>query len=377
MIAVIVSMLVMNAVLLGLMEAAYVILGRRRWKIFMLVEHLATLARNGMPIHAGLRVVGRDLGGFLGTRVVRVAEALEEGRTLGSAFDAAPRAFPPLLRSMLTLGERSGNLSGFLDEMRRSYRRIADLPFQSVYLFLYPLLLSVGINLALSGLFGGIVPKFQIIIQQLGLRDSRFLEWWPRVILANELVLVLCIGSVLFLVMGGGTAHFGASIFGRARRAVDRAILALPLLGGIVRDTAVQQFALCSGLFLRSGATLPEALRAAAEVERNSILRGRMEKVAAAVAEGGRLSAAARTEGLGGADLVWFLETGEASGLLGEHLLLAAVHYETKARLASRLVSRAVVPIFVILNGLVVGGAFFLTFMPILECVRKVTGGKF
>lgn len=371
MIAFIVSLIVTNLFFLGLIQGAYVLVARRRWRILMLIEHLAALAQNGMPIHAGLRVVGKDLGGYLGSKLARVAEAVEEGRTLGEAF-AVHRAFPPLLRSTLTLGEKSGNLVGFLQELKRSYKRIADLPHQSLYMFLYPLILSVGLNAILMSVYFGIAPKMQTIIAQMGIRDLDYMRQWSRLMLANEAVLALCVAMFMFAVMGGSSIHFGSSVLRWMKGTVDRIVLFLPVLGRMARDGAIQQFALCTGLYLRSGASLPEAVRAAAGVERNGVLQARLDRVARAVGEGARLSAALKSEGVGETDLAWFLESGEASGLMADHLLLAAIHYETKVRLASRIAARSVVPAFVVLNGLVVGVAFYLTFLPIWESLRMV-----
>lgn len=372
MVAFIVGLAVTNIFFFALLQGVYVAVARRRWRIFMLVEHLAALAQNGMPIHAGLRAIGRDLGGFLGSRLGRVAEAVEEGRSLGEAFEKAPRAFPSLLRSTLALGEKSGNLVGFLQELKRSYKRIADLPHQSLYIFLYPLILSVVLNAVLTGVYFGIVPKFQVILTQMGMRDTDYMPLWSRLVIANEAVLALCVAMFMFIVMGGSSIHFGSSVFRWMKGGVDRVVLLLPVLGRMARDGAVQQFALCTGLYLRSGASLPEAVRAAAGVERNGILRGRLDRVAHAIGEGGRLSAALRSERIGETDLVWFVETGEASGLLSDHLLLAATHYETKVRLAARIAARSVVPAFVLLNGLVVGTAFYLTFLPLRESLRAM-----
>ncbi len=353
----------------------YMVIGRRRGRIYLLIDHLATLARNGMPIHLGLRMIGRDLGGFFGSRIVRMAQAMEEGKTLGQAFEAAPRSFPPLLCGMLTLGEKSGNLAAFLEEMRRSYRRIADLPHQSLYLFIYPLLTSILISALLAGLSVQIAPKFAIIMTQVGLRSSTVDVWWPRLISANELVLASCVLTTLAFVLGGNSIYFGTSLFSWWKGLLDRLVLHMPVFGAQARDGAVQQFALCAGLFLRSGAPLPESLRAAAGVERNGVLRRRFERLAAAVEEGTRLSVAVRNEKAFESDLIWFLETGEASGMLADQLLLAAVHYETKVRVAARLAVRAVGPLFVILNGAIVGATFFLLFLPIIEIQRYLSGG--
>jgi type II secretory pathway component PulF len=364
------GLVVSNAVFLVLLQAFYVKVARRRWRIYMLVEHLATLVRSGMPVHSGLAVVGRDLGGFLGSRLRRVADAVAQGRTLAEAFESAPSAFPPLLRSMLSLGERSGNLAGFLEEMRRSYKRIAELPQQSLFIFFYPLLLCVGINVALLGIYYSLAPKFATIMTQIGTRIPGYMTNWSRIILANEAVLVLCVAMFAFFMMGGSSIHFRTSVLGPLKGVVDRTLLLLPLFGRMARDGAVHQFALCSGLYLKTGATLVESVQAAAEAVTNGPLRRRLERVARMVAEGSRLSAAARAEGIGGSDFLWFLETGEASGLLSEHLQLAATHYETKVRLAARVGARTVVPSFVLLNGAIVCAAFLLIFLPIQECLR-------
>ena len=369
-----IAIVTINIGFLGFLQMAYIVVTRRRLKIRLLVEHLATLSKNGMPIHSGLRAVARDLGGYLGTRIDRVAQGLEEGKTLGEAFDRAPRSFPPLMRSMLTLGEKTGNLTGFLEEMRRSYRRISELPLQGFYLFLYPLLLSVVINAALAALYAGIVPKFQTIFIQMGMDEVEYSAWWPRLIMANQVVLILCVVTVVFMTLGGTSPYFGMSIFRRLRRFVDRGLLSVPVFGTLIRDGALQQFATGAGLLLRSGASLPEALQSAAEPERNGVLKEREMRIARAVSEGTRFSAALRSENVA-EDFLWFVETGEGSGLLDEHLLLAASHYQTKVRTAARVAAKAVVPAFVLLNGLIVLGTLALIMLPIRHIVESVLRG--
>ena len=124
--ALVIGMVVSNAVFLCVLEAGYLIVVRRRLTIYLLVEHLAALAKNRMPIHEGLRLIGRDLGGWLGSRLGRVAQRMEEGLPLSEAFQSVPATFPPLLRSMLSLGDRSGNLASFLEEMRQNVREARE-----------------------------------------------------------------------------------------------------------------------------------------------------------------------------------------------------------------------------------------------------------
>jgi type II secretory pathway component PulF len=350
---------------------AYVFVTRRRTKIYILVDHLASLARGGLPLQSGLRVLAQDLGGILGTRVARVARHLEEGRTLGEAIEAVPGAFPPLVKSMVTLGEKSGNLAAFLEELRRSYRRIAELPYQSVYIFLYPVVLSVLINLALTGLYAFIRPRLEMVwTQAMRGVPSGYEGWWDFLILANEGVLALCAVLVFAVFAGGPSPHFGRSGIRFLKLPFDMALLALPILGRIVRDASLQAFALSTGLFLRAGAALPAAALAAAEVERNAVLRRRYARLAVRLAEGDRLSTAGRADRVFPDDLAWFVETGEAAGSLPDHLLQAAVHYDTKTRFAAQVAMRALVPFFVLLNGSLVLGTCLLTFLPMTDTLK-------
>ncbi len=357
-----------NLGLLAALEGAYLFVTRCRERIYVLVDHLTALARKELPIHAGLRMLGQDLGGIMGTRVQGVARRVEEGATLGEALAASPWIFPPLLRSMVALGERSGNFAAFLDEMRRSYRRAAEMSHQSVYPFLYPLILTLCVNAGLTLLSLTTVPKFAEIFMQLGIRDFTS-EWWPRLFLANQAVFVLCILMIVFVVLGGFSPHVGLSFLRDLKGASDRLLLWTPLLGTYLRDGAARHFAVSTGLLLRAGAPLPDAVEAAAEAERNEVYRRRLRAAAERLREGARLSEVLRP--VFRSDLLWFVEAGEAAGSLPERLLEAAVHYDTRVRFSAALASRAMIPLFVVLNGGLVLTAFLLIFLPITEVLRS------
>lgn len=356
---------------LGGMALVYVFVVRRRAKVYALVEHLASLARKAYPISTGLRMLAADLGGVIGVRLGRVARRMEDGATLGEALGRVPSALPPVVRSLVVLGERSGNLAAFLEELRRVYARLVESPARSVYVFLYPVLLTVFISAVLSGFFIAIVPKFNEIFIQMGV-PLVYEPWWPRLIWANQTVLALSVLLLVVVFSGGASFHFGASPFRALGAVLDRLVLWLPLAGGVVRDGSVARFARAAGLFLRGGVPLPSALAAAAEAEPNRVLAARYRRIADRAKEGVRLSTALRDSRVFRPDVVWFVETGEASGQLPDHLLQAAVHYDTQTRFAAQVASRAVIPFFVVVNGALVLGVCLLAFLPLRDIMRKV-----
>ncbi len=345
---------------------------RRRAKVYLLVEHLAELAGRGMPLQTGLRMVALDLGGIMGTRLRRAARLLEEGSSLAAAFEASPRGFPPLLRSMIALGERSGNLAAFLSEMRRSYRRIVETPHQAAYFFLYPVLLTAFINIQTLFLGTALIPKFQVIMEQLRI-SAPILDAWPWIVTANQVLLISCVALTLLLFTGGISPQFSVLPFRWIKRLLDSVIVRLPLMGGVVRDGSLHSFALATGLLLRAGAGLHEAVRAAAEAEPNGVLRKLYLKLAAHLAEGGSIASFPGRRALLPEDFLWFVETGGASGGLPEQLLHASAHYDTRVRFGAQVAQHALVPLFVLVNGAMVLMVFLVIFVPIIACLRRMT----
>ena len=76
----------LNVLFLGGVFLTYLLVVRRRTRVQAVVEHLASLAEAGLPLQTGLRMVGQDAGGILGTRLARVARRMEDGASLAEAY---------------------------------------------------------------------------------------------------------------------------------------------------------------------------------------------------------------------------------------------------------------------------------------------------
>lgn len=364
-------LLVWNGLVLAGIAFVYVFVTRRRARIYLLVDHLGALARAALPLQTGLRVVGRDLGGLAGIRLSRLAHRLEEGQSLGEAFESVPEAAPPVVRRMASLGDRSGNLAGFLEQLRASYRRLAELPAQSIYYFVYPLVLTLFISGAVSAMHVVVVPRMAEVFDQMAM-TNRYAAWIPRLALLNQAVIACSMGLLLFICAGGGSVHFGSWVTRMMERTVSRIALRIPLLGRALRDGSLAAFSLTAALFLRAGATLVEAVRAAAESERQQTLRRAYERIARAVEEGGTFSEAVRKERWLPGEFAWFVETGERTGSLPETLAQASAHYETRVGLGRQMALRSSMPIFTLLNGSLVLGTALVILLPLRDLVMWV-----
>lgn len=352
----------------------YLFVTRRQAKILLLVDHLAALAARSMPIPTGLRMIGSDIGGLFGGRLTRAARRVEDGASLGQAFEEFPGTFPILLRRMIGLGEKSGNLAGFLAGLRDSYGRIAQGPTASLFYFFYPVAISVTVNLSLTVILTFIMPKWYDVLMSVGSSQALGVAAWaPGLSAANQGVLGLCILIFILVLLGGPSIHFGITPLRRLQGLLDAILRRLPWLGRILRDGALNSFCAATGMFLKAGAALPEAVGAVASAETNPAVRKRLDLLASRVRDGEPLSKAARSDPYYPPEFLWLVETGEASGKLGDHLLRAAGHYDTKVRFGAQMAVRSLVPLFVVLNGALVLCTCLLIFLPMTELMKAVS----
>jgi general secretion pathway protein F len=364
-----IGVLIGNAILIGLIAGIHRLGSGRKARTLLLIDHMDAIARAGLPLSTGLRMAAGDLGWFLGARVRKAAYRLEEGASLEVALSALPRSVPPIIGRMAALGERSGNLSPFLSELRRSYRRGVLDPTPPTLAFLYPVTVTLTVCVILLGLIRYILPKLDAVMLSLKLPpvapSVRVLDLGAKGAIA--LILLLGIGWIY----GGAPLRSIAGLSRILRYAADRLVLATPFLGRIVRARFWQVFATSTGLLLRSGATLPEAVRVVAETEPNRVLRRRTLALAGHLEEGGRIPGFPGGKRLIPRSLLWFVEAGEAGGEMAEHLLAAGDQMAERLQMSALVASRMLVPGLVILNGLLVMGVWWVVTTPFVTILEK------
>jgi type II secretory pathway component PulF len=107
-------------------------------------QQLAQLARAGLPVEQGLKLVAQEMRrGRLRRAVQATVEELERGKTLSQAIEGQRSQFPPLYARVIDAGIRAGNLSDILLNLGRHLaltRRLRAMLWQTIS---YPLFVMV------------------------------------------------------------------------------------------------------------------------------------------------------------------------------------------------------------------------------------------
>ncbi|MCH8478156.1 MAG: type II secretion system inner membrane protein GspF [Wenzhouxiangella sp.] len=330
----------------------------------LLLRQLATLRKAGLTLEEVLSVLVEQTEASAQRRQLGSVRArVMEGQSLSSAMREHPRLFPTLYTAAIAAGERAGRLETVLERLA-DYAEQREAMNRGIGLALiYPLLLALIAIAVVWGLIGFVVPRvigvFEQTAQELPLLTlsllaiSDFIAAWGLWLLAG-LVLLLLLAAMALKKPG-------------PRRRVDALLLHLPIIGRLVRARQTASFTRTLAILSASAVPLVEALRVAASVVQNSVVRADIERAAAQVREGVSL-----TRSL--AHSPWLppmarrlIAGGERSGELAPMLEHAAAIQERDLESATTVLLAVLQPTLILLVGLMVLYIVLAIMLPILS----------
>jgi type IV pilus assembly protein PilC len=176
--------------------------------------------------------------------------------------------------------------------------------------------------------------------------------WW--------LIIGVVVGGVIALIVAKKRsvrfAHF-----------LDRMALKMPVMGGIVRNSAIARFARTLGVTFRAGVPLVEALDAVAGATGSVVYGDGVRQMREDIAVGHQLQLAMKQTGLFPNMVVQMTAIGEESGALDNMLFKVAEFYEEEVSNAVDTLSTLLEPIIMVVLGTLVGGMVVALYLPIFK----------
>ena len=279
-----------------------------------MVGELAVLLNAGLQLDRALALAIENVeDAAIAQRLTVILQDVREGAPLSRALAKAPDLLSPAAIAMAEAGEANGRLGEALARLAQSLEREAELRRLVSSAMIYPialLVIAVGVVLLML-LF--VVPQFESLFatstQELPTATVIVMgaSRWLR---ENGLVLLL-------MLIGAG---FGVRVMLRnsgVRLGLDKALLATPQLGELLRRIETARFARTLGSLIESEVPVPAALALAQRTIGNRVIGGAIAVVADGVKEGGGLTAPLAASGALPRIAIGFLRTGEETSQLG------------------------------------------------------------
>jgi len=351
-------------------------------------EQLASLAKSGIALDVGLRLLAKDLRrGRLRTVTAHLASELERGVPLESALAAQRGQFPPLYADVLKAGSKSGQLGETLLNLS-THLKLMDAGRRLFWeATVYPLVIMALGFCVLSFFMWVIVPGFGSIYEDFDHNMGGFdpltgqaispYEYLPT--LTQWLLRLSDHWSTIALVTFGLTAciaiawcMMGLSDIGRAAR---ESILGwLPGVGAIRQRSLMARFAQAASLGARSGQDLPLLLRTASAATGSPLLTRDADALARRVESGATPLEAALPCRMIPPIFGYTVAVAGARGQLAIALSDMSRAYDQLARHRLYMVKMILTPLLILLTSVVIGLGSIAMLQPLVSLLSNLTG---
>jgi type IV pilus assembly protein PilC len=328
-------------------------------------RQLATMMAAGVPMVQGFEIVaGGQSNARMKDMLTDIKTDIEGGSALNEALGKYPVQFDELFCNLVRAGESAGVLDTVLDTIASYKENIEVIKGKIKKAMFYPAaVLSVALIVACILLIF-VIPQFETVFKNAGadlpaftqmlVNMSRFMVsyWW--------MVLGIFVGAIFGLVM----------LYKRSERFqhfIGRTALKIPVVGEILRQSAIARFSRTLGVTFKAGVPLVEALDSVANATGSVVYNDAVKRIREDVAVGHQLQLAMRQTGIFPNMVVQMVAIGEEAGALDKMLFKIAEFYETEVNNAVDALSSLLEPMIMIVIGLIVGSMVVGMYLPIFK----------
>jgi type IV pilus assembly protein PilC len=342
-------------------------LGRRRKvkqaDFIIFNQQFLTLIHAGLPILNSLELLTkRQRNPYFRTMLENVRDRVKSGELLSDAF-AEQGVFPKLYTTTLLAGEKSGNIEEVLQRYIAFQRMSQTFKKKLAVSLVYPSLLIVTVIVLLSFLVTYVVPQFAVLFSNLNAQLPTITLMMLSVgTFTRQYILFILVGLVLlaFFLWRWKNTRSGAE-------QIDRAVLSLPLIGGILLKQQVATFARTLSTLLQGGLPLVPAMETAgASMSSRKVVNG-ISAATTTVREGRGLAKSLEDQKIFPDLAVEMVEVGESTGALPSMLTSIAEFYEEDVQTALGATMALIEPIILIFMAMVVGLVLISLYLPLFS----------
>jgi len=328
-------------------------------------RQIATMMASGVPMVQAFDIIADGQKNIRFKNILLdVKQSIEGGAALHEALGRYPVQFDELYCNLVHAGEASGVLDTVLDTVATYKERTEATKKKIKKALFYPMMVLVVVFMVCLIMLLFVVPVFAKTFKDAGAQlpaptqmlvtASEFMQsyWW--------VVIGVVVGGVAALIIAKKRsvkfAHF-----------LDRMALKMPVMGNIVRNSAIARFARTLGVTFRAGVPLVEALDAVAGATGSVVYGDGVRQMREDIAVGHQLQLAMKQTGLFPNMVVQMTAIGEESGALDNMLFKVAEFYEEEVSNAVDTLSTLLEPIIMVVLGTLVGGMVIALYLPIFK----------
>jgi type IV pilus assembly protein PilC len=337
--------------------------------IVIFTRQFSTMINAGLPLVQALTILADQTDNKALSEVTRrIVFDVESGHTVADALAKHPKAFTSLYVNMVSAGEAGGILDTILMRLATFLEKNDKLVRKVKGAMIYPAVIMAVAAIAVVTLLLFVIPVFESMFASVG----QALPLPTRIVIGASKLLHAYWWAALAVGIAGylGFKKYYASPNGKLN--IDRIMLHFPVLGDVLRKSAVSRFTRTLGTLISSGVSILEGLEITAKTAGNRVIQDAIMLSRASIAGGDTIAAPLQKSKVFPPMVISMISVGEQTGGLDEMLTKIAEFYDDEVDAAVGNLLSLLEPIMIVFLGVIVGGMVVAMYLPIFDMVNSV-----
>ena len=337
--------------------------------VVIFTRQFSTMINAGLPLVQSLSILAQQTENKTLKDITRaVVYDVEAGNTLADALAKHPKAFSGLYVNMVAAGEAGGILDTILMRLATFLEKNDALVRKVKGAMVYPAVIITVAIIAVAVLLVFVIPTFSSMFASVNMElplptrivigASDFLTrfWWA-----------IILGGILLVL--GFRSYYGTP---NGRKNIDGLLLRAPVLGDLLRKSAVSRFTRTLGTLISSGVSILDGLEITAKTAGNRVVHDAVMQSRQSIAGGETIAGPLQASGVFPPMVISMISVGEQTGGLDEMLTKIADFYDAEVDVAVSALLSLMEPIMIVVLGVIVGGMVVAMYLPIFDMVNAI-----
>lgn len=337
--------------------------------LIFFTRQLASMLSSGLTLIQALSIMrGQIKNPVLNETVQGLITRVENGSSFSSALEKYPGLFSTIYIALMRAAESSGLLDKVLLRLSENLERSQKLNSSIKGALIYPVIVLIMMVGVVGIMMVVAIPQLTTFYQTMGVELP----------LSTQIVIELSNFTVRFWWLVIAAVILALYLFRKWRKnpdgkyMSDNLILRLPIVGKLVSQSLMVEFARTLGLLIGTGSLVVDSLLKSADVVDNSVYRREIILISKRVEKGISVGDALEAGGIFPPIMVEMVKIGEQTGKLDESLTRVAQYFEREVEQTVKVLTTALEPAIMVVLGLGVGFLIMAVITPIYKIISTI-----
>jgi type IV pilus assembly protein PilC len=332
-------------------------------------RQFATMIDAGLPLIQGLDILGsQEPNPTLKKAITKIKGDVESGTTLSNALKRHPKIFSDLYVSLVAAGEMGGMLDTILNRLAIYIEKNEKLKSKVKSAMVYPSVVLIISIIVIAVLLIFVIPVFQEMFESLGGELPALTQAVVDMsaFLRHNIIYILATIVALYFAF----AKFKSTEKGRV--IVDKTLLGLPVLGTLLKKSAVANFTRTLETMTSSGVPILEGLVIVSATAGNKVIEKAILDTKTSISEGKTIAEPLAKSGIFPPMVTQMISVGESTGALDTMLGKIADFYEDEVDTAVDALTSLIEPFMMVFLGGTIGTMLAAMYLPIFKIAGAI-----